>query len=294
MENRTFLFITFNKNERIAFLEKLENQITKTFMGGIIVTYGKFGKYNVTHFHSPYQGSEAQMAILNAIQSIKPDAVILVGIACGANVKDKAQKKGDVLISKNVIDYDFHKDNNGKIEQRGSTVPSGDILYSLFSHYAFDWKMKYNLAYHCGDIISSTVLLNDPQKKKEIFELYHNHPVGYEMEGGSTFKICRNSNIQQWIIIKGISDFGDGKKKSDVQLMAAQNAVSLCYYVFLQDGLNSVPKVFYDSGCLEKKQYSNENPTIHNTVFGDCLSDNSQKFDFGSGNHFGSITINNK
>lgn len=294
MENRIFLFITFNKNERIAFLEKLESQKAKTYAGGIVVTYGKFGRYNAAHFHSPYQGSEAQMPVLNAIQSVRPDAVILAGIACGANVKDKKQNMGDVLISKNVIDYDFHKDNKGKTEQRGSTVPSGDILYSLFSHHAFDWKMKNNLAYHCGDIISSTVLLNDPQKKKEIFGLYHNNPIGYEMEGSSTFKICRNCNIQQWIIIKAISDFGNGTKKSDEQLTAARNAVSLCHYVFSQDGLNSVPKVFSDSGELEKEQNPEGNSVIQNIVFGDCLSDNAQKLSFGTGNHFGSITINNK
>ena len=121
MAERTFLFITFNEKEREAFLNRLECQGERTFVRGNVVTY----------FHSPYQGSESQMSVLNVIQSVKPDAVVLAGIACGANVKNEKQKFGDVLISKNVIDYDFHKDNNGMTELRGTITPSGDILFHI-------------------------------------------------------------------------------------------------------------------------------------------------------------------
>lgn len=246
MSECVFLFITANDNEQEAFLNRLENQEEKTFKRGIVVTYGKFGCYKVIHFHSPYQGSESLMSIMNAIQSVKPDVVILVGIACGSNVKNKQQHYGDVLISKNIIDYDFHKDNEDHIELRGVKVPSGDILYSLFKQHSYKWKYEHNVNCYVGDIISSTVLVNNPQKKKEIFGLYNNQPVGYEMEGIGAFRVCRNNNIQQWIIIKGISDFGDGHKKDKYQIKASENAVSLCHYVFSQGGLNDIPKVNYD------------------------------------------------
>ncbi len=286
MKERTFLFITFNENERTAFLKKLDNQKEETFHNGVVVTNGKFGKYDVVHFHSPYQGNESQMPVMNAIQIIKPDAVILVGIACGANVEKRNQHIGDVLVSKNVIDYDFHKDNNGKIEQRGITVPSGNILYSLFSQRAFKWKEKYNLAYHCGDIISSTVLLNNPEKKKEIFDAFNGNPKGYEMEGISTVRICRDVNIQEWIIVKGISDFGDGNKRDNYQVIASENAVSLCHHVFSQEGLNSVPKVW------ESSENNDASGSVVHQVNGDILSENAKKTDLGKNNTFGNVTIN--
>jgi len=279
MAERTFLFITFNEKELEAFLNRLECQGERTFVRGNVVTYGRFGKYDVVYFHSPYQGSESQMSVLNVIQSVKPDAVVLAGIACGANVKNEKQKFGDVLISKNVIDYDFHKDNNGMTELRGTITPSGDILFNLFSHHAYYWKKEYGLDYYCGDIISSTVLLNDPKRKKEIFGLYHDNPIGYEMEGISTFQVCRNENIQQWIIVKGISDFGDGSKHDSFQTVASENAVSLCHYVFSQEGLNHIPKV--EEMIVADK--------AHN-----FFSDHAQQFDFGKGNRFGNVTINNK
>lgn len=286
MAKRIFLFITFNENERKAFLKRLDNQKEETFHSGIVVTNGRFGKYDVVHFHSPYQGNESQMPVMNAIQIIKPDAVILVGIACGANVNRKDQHIGDVLISKNVIDYDFHKDNNGKIEQRGIVVPSGNTLYGLFSQHAFKWKEKYKLAYHCGDIISSTVLLNNPEKKKEIFDAFCDNPKGYEMEGISTFRICRNANITEWIIVKGISDFGDGNKKDEYQVIASENAVSLCQYVFSQEGLKYVPKVW------ESSENHDTCKIVINQVRGDILSENAKKPDFGKNNTFGDVTIN--
>ena len=47
MAERTFLFITFNEKEREAFLNRLECQGERTFVRGNVVTYGRFGKYDV-------------------------------------------------------------------------------------------------------------------------------------------------------------------------------------------------------------------------------------------------------
>lgn len=242
------LFITANDNERIAFLSKLENPTTKTFPKGVVCKLGEFGKYEVAHFHSPEQGNAAGSEIKRAIEAVSPDYLILVGVACGGDPKD--QNIGDVLVSHNVIDYDCRKEDYNletMVEStiwRGARVPSGDVLYRLFHGHSFDWQRQYKTISHLGDIITSSVLLNNLEKKNKIFSTFYDEPIGYEMEGMSAFRACRDADITQWLLVKGICDFGDGNKSHDKQKnqeCAAKNAVSLCHYVFSQD--NAFPSI---------------------------------------------------
>lgn len=238
------LFITANDNERAAFLAKLNNQNTKAFDDGIVCKYGVFGKYKVAHYHSPEQGNAAELKISQAIKAVKPTYVIIIGIACGGN--SSKQEIGDVLVSHNIIDYDCRKENYSietKVENtiwRGVRVPCGDNIYGLFNGYYLDWQNESSLKAYFGDIISSNVLLNNPFKKTNIFALFNNEPIGYEMEGAGVFRACHNAKITEWILVKGICDFGDGYKnenKQKNQEFAANNAVLLCLYVFSFDGI---------------------------------------------------------
>ena len=52
--------------------------------------------------------------------------------------------------------------------------------------------------------------------KKEVFALYDNHPIGYEIKGIENFRACKDRNIQECIVVKGISDFGDGEKMINI------------------------------------------------------------------------------
>lgn len=238
MPKRRVLFITANENERTAFLGKLEEPKSKeTLEGGLDVTYGRFGAHDVTHFHSPNQGRGSLPSIMRVIHNIMPSGVVLVGIACGANVKNDEQKEGDVLISRKIYEHDNRKISEEGNEPRGAVPESGRFLYALFSGKAHDWKTKCGCGFYCGDIISSAVLLNNQEEKKKIFKIYHDNPIGYEMEGIDVYQACRDSGIQEWIIVKGISDFGDGKKTDEYQRIAAENAVSLCHYVFSEEDL---------------------------------------------------------
>lgn len=241
------LFITANDNERLALLEKLENKETKTFPKGVVCNFGDFGRYKVAHYHSPEQGSGAELKILNAINAVTPSYVILVGIACGAN--HEKQKIGEVLVSHHAIDYDCRKEDYNietKVESviwRGFRSLSGATLYGLFNGHCLDWQKINSAKVYLGDIISSNVLLNNPTLKSKIFSAFHNEPIGYEMESASAFRVCHSSNMTEWILVKGICDFGDGRKsenKQENQELAAKNAVSLCHYVFSQDGMDSI------------------------------------------------------
>lgn len=249
------LFITANDNEQAVFLAQLEHRTTKTFSKGVVCNFGDFGKCKVAHYHSPDQGEKAKIKILRAIEAVTPRFVILVGIACSG--MDENQQIGQVLVSKRILDYnerkeDFYTASGGeKVNNtilRGDIIPCGDTLCGLFFGHLYNWKKENNIDVHFGEIISSGFLSNNPEVKKEVFALSDRKigrkAIGYEMEGAPAFQACRNCEITELIIVKGISDFGDGtkNKKSDEQqkedqILAAKNAVSLCHYVFSQDGV---------------------------------------------------------
>jgi nucleoside phosphorylase len=188
MANRKILFITANDNEFTAFREKFTVEKTKELGSGMKCFLGNFGKYKVWHYHFSVQGSKVQSEITNVIESIKPDAVILVGIACGGY----KEKMGEVLVSEKIIDYDSHKISE-KIESRGEVFTCGEVLYRLFQtpDCRLTWQSENNTKVHCGEMFCSSQLLNNPERKKEIFATRNNYPIGYEMEGITVVRACR-------------------------------------------------------------------------------------------------------
>ena len=250
MYNRTFLFITTNDNEWIAFREKFTIEKTPPFSHGTCVL-GNFGIYKVWHCSLSVQGAKIQTEITNIIEFVKPDAIILVGIACGGY----EETLGDVLVSEKIIDYDFHKIDD-TIEPRGEIFTCGEVLYRFFQSpdNRLTWQIENQVKVYCGEMFCSTSLLNNYGKKKEIFKTRDNYPIGYEMEGITVVRACRDKNISQLIIVKGVSDFGDGTKNKKSkeeqdkdQLFAARNAVSYCHYVFSKDGLGNIQKATYNT-----------------------------------------------
>ena len=59
------------------------------------------------------------------------------------------------------------------------------------------------------------------------------------MEAYGIYSMCRIHNISEWIIVKGICDWGynkDNPNKENDQIMAAHAAVNFCFHVFSRDG----------------------------------------------------------
>ena len=229
MQDRTFLFITANDNEFIAFREKFTIEKTESFGHGFNCTFGKFGNYKVWHYHLSVHGVKVQVEIMNIIEFIKPDAIILVGIAAGGY----NQKLGDVLVSEKIIYYDF-PNIKGTINPRDEVFTCGEVLYQLFKSSDNHFELQNDNKVHFGEMFSFSQLLNSAKNKKEVFASRNYKAIGHEMEGFIVARACRDKNISQWIIVKGVCNIDDGTKDVDWQLQAAQNAVSYCHYVFLQ------------------------------------------------------------
>lgn len=174
------------------------------------------------------QGQECRKGITISLNCLpKVEAIIGIGIAFGIS-KDRL-KYGDVLIGKQITDY-----GNAKIEEHQITprLEVRDVQSKLYNIFCLtqpdEWKFQDSKAY-TGNIASKFDLINDRtyiQKLKA-----HNH-IGGEMEGGCLLSICKEEQYAKthFIIIKGVSDFGDGDKDDRWQITAAKAAADYVHY----------------------------------------------------------------
>lgn len=243
-----FLFVTANRNETNALLkdkdffnfeEKRSPKLTDT----IFYNVGKFGNYDIVHFELIDQGSikadASILAIYDAIDAWHPDAVILIGIAFGKDnetTSEPRQHIGDILVSKMVADYESGKIENGVLESDGFVSESGRQLISVFQHYSSGWNYfihERKAKVIMGLILSGDRVINDEEFKSKLFAAFP-RAIGGEMEGRGAYSACRRKGINEWIIVKGICDWGIHKEenKTENQIVAAEATISFLKYIF--------------------------------------------------------------
>lgn len=260
------LLITANENETNSLLNSPIFQYKET-QGNDADDYnfysvGTFGKYPVAHFEIASQGTVnalSQLAIAKAIEYFKPVGLIMVGIAFGKGSGDEekkvSQKIGDVLISTQVVDYESGKVKEGEFLSDGSVSECGPRMVATLKHYAFEWNRKreessFNIEF--GQLLSGDKVIDDTDFKKELFKRYP-RAIGGEMEGRGVHEVCRSKGLNEWIIVKSICDWADGKKGEDKesrQQLAAKNAVDFLSFVF--DDPESFKKLFMTNTKDEK------------------------------------------
>lgn len=269
--NIAILLVTAAKPEKEALLSVMRPKSGKGELDHAIgknVTYniGLFGKYLVAHVFCENQGSLKEKAsiltIQEALQEIKPKAVIMIGIAFGAN-KEK-QKIGDVLISKAVQSYDCVKvktdpDGSIQIEDRNIKKEPGLAIKNQFINFHPETK-NYNI--WAGTLLSGEKLLDNKQYKKELLDAFSASwamdldIVGGEMEGFGLTSVLVGNDNPNWMIVKAISDWADGdkkEKKKERQKLAAHNAVDFCQRLFMTNLLTHI------NGIQMEKAQDNKN-----------------------------------
>lgn len=286
---KKFLFVTANSHETEALL-KDKNFFVYTEKRSSIDTdatfynVGKFGSYEVVHFELINQGSikadASILAIYEAIEAWKPDAVILIGIAFGKD--EQGQHIGDLLISKMVADYDSEKIKDGVKQSDGFISESGRHLVSVCQHYSKSWShfiQDRKADAIMGLILSGDKVVDDEEFKTRLFDSFP-RAIGGEMEGRGAYSACRRQGIEEWIIIKGICDWGVGKaeNKTENQINASESAVSFLRHMFANgEAFDKLPSVdsnlnfsksekFNVSGNSAKNMFITQNATIHGGI----------------------------
>lgn len=247
IEKTDILIVSVNQAEREGILKYLlpvpsYNAIIKFIHNKINYRVGRVGCHLIAHVESG-MGSVEQNAslttVLNAIDTVKPKLVIMVGVAFGIN--KKKQKIGDVLVSKRIINYDVSRVNSGNqnITPRGSTPNSGRLLFNVFSDIT-DWSHYLNKTQKAsiltGDLLSGEKLIDNIEFCEKLKSLFPK-AIGGEMEGTGLSSACMDKEITEWIIIKGICDWADGKKNKKAQPRAAESAMSLLFHVLSNENI---------------------------------------------------------
>jgi nucleoside phosphorylase len=171
----------------------------------------------------------ALLTVQQAIQDLHPQAVILCGIAYG--LRPNKQKLGDILISKQLAYYEPQKvDLKQGIIPRGDRTTCSERLLQRARSLELDWK---GAPLHFGLVLSGEKLVNDPSFRKKLLN-EEPEAIGGEMEGAGLYAAARASKTD-WILIKAICDWADGKKDNSAQEAAAANAAN-CVLRILEIG----------------------------------------------------------
>ncbi|HMR50666.1 MAG TPA: NACHT domain-containing protein, partial [Arachnia sp.] len=228
----TIVLLTFNPHETRAVKEVFDRHGEQVIRSRRVYTdLGVYGGTRVLHTVSRQGVSEAQLVAEECIRALTPDAIIGVGIAFGVDAAK--QRIGDVLVSTGVNDYELQKVKQGVIEPRGLAAPASPTLLNRFIHLLHCWSPdgtdgKPRII--DGVLLSGNKLVDDVDYRDSLVKLSGTQIVGGEMEGLGIQKPAAKHGAD-WIVVKGICDFGDGNKgaasKERDQQFAARHAAQV-------------------------------------------------------------------
>lgn len=213
------------------------HQMRREFIGDHTVYWlGAFGGVEVLAVQSEMGTSSPGAMTLTAsdvVRDVDPDYLILTGIAFG--LRRREQALGDVLVSSQLRVCDAKKitveDGEQIVIQRGDTVSPSVRLLDRFRSGALDWDGP---TVHFGLMLSANVLVN---ASGYVAELKAENPdaIGGEMEGAGVY--CAGAKSKRdWIVVKGICDWGS-RKQDRYQSLAASNAINYVLHVLQAGGL---------------------------------------------------------
>lgn len=236
------LIITATDTEKRAlhqYLKPIEGRdaLIQVAIGKQTYFLGVFGSYYAAHVACGEMGSTGRNASIittkDAIIACNPSIVLMVGIAFG---KDEKQEIGDALVAERVVPYEPQRVGKKNTIARGKEGPASSMLVNRFGN-AGSWHhalAKRNAEVIIGDVLTGEKLIDNPTLKKKLLKS-HPNAKGGEMEGGGIYAACDGYNLE-WVLVKGICDYGDGNKKEnkeEYQAIAIQSALSLCEHVFM-------------------------------------------------------------
>lgn len=183
--------------------------------------------------------------VTKAIHALRPKSIVMLGIAFG--VDSSKQRIGDVLVSQQLQSYELSRigtDPSGelKVVGRGDRVTTSPQILGRFRFGADSWQAEQSTEVRFGLILSGEKLIDNDQFRQMIVNQGHDKAVGGEMEGAGLYVAAQDARID-WIVVKAISDWADGKKsedRSDKQGTAAQNAAEFVYHVLSLGGFVDV------------------------------------------------------
>jgi nucleoside phosphorylase len=172
----------------------------------------------------------ALLTVHQAIEALRPQAVIMCGIAFG--LRPDEQQLGDIMVAKQLLYYEPQKVDLERGQMpRGDRTTSAERLLDRCRSVDIDWQ---GAATHFGLVLSGEKLVNDPAFRDWLLRT-EPEAVGGEMEGAGLYAAARDAKVD-WILVKAICDWADGTKNDDAQSLAARNAAQFVLRVLQLGG----------------------------------------------------------
>ena len=227
-----FVIITALEEEREAVLTALRDYVTLDKGDGDIHTYYcaqvQSNRRDQSRYHvivtclinmGPITATAQTVAVVNRW---RPRYVLLVGITCGIRGE---VGHGDVIVASQVADYTLGKQLKGKRQVRWSVFPCGASLLDSANNVRGDWhslipidrpqsgkplRLKGVVA-SGGDVIQDDRILATYSESWPKL-------AGIEMESaGVAAAIYQTPERPEFLMIKGVSDFGSDKHEEAVR-----------------------------------------------------------------------------
>jgi nucleoside phosphorylase len=168
----------------------------------------------------------SQQSVQQAIAAIAPGAVICLGIAFGFD--ERRHHIGDVLVSLQIAPYELQRvgtqDGECRAISRGDKAHASSRLIDWLRSADVEGKdTRFRVCF--GLLVSGEKLVDFLPFRNEL-RAAEPEAIGGEMEGAGVYAACHAAKVD-WILIKAICDWADGRKdhaKSVRQRTAARNA----------------------------------------------------------------------
>lgn len=165
-------------------------------------------------------------SVINTVHKVQnnlnPERIIMGGIAFGSD--EGKQKIGDILVSKQIWNYEPVKIASASEKSRGDKSPASSFLIQLFQLSASQYD---EARIHFGLFASGEKLVNSENFLKTLKDK-EPEIIGGEMEAAGLASVCIEKRIE-WLVVKAICDWGY-KKDDNGQQLAAHNAFDFIMY----------------------------------------------------------------
>lgn len=232
--NKSVVIVAVTDTEMKALLDAIKKHYPSQFLTekilGDFICKELIGFKNPVYIVQSEMGISGSGSIINTLHKVhnhlNPEKILMVGIAFGID-KEK-QKIGDILVSKQVWNYEPSKITNSSNISRGDKVSASSFLLQLFRSIG----LEHHVDVHFGLLASGEKLINSEQFLAKLKES-EKEIIGGDMEAAGLVSVCSDKHID-WIIIKAICDWGYEKTNASQEL-AAENACN-----FLLKGLSKI------------------------------------------------------
>ena len=171
-----------------------------------------------------------------AIQTLAPSAVIMVGIAFG--IDQERQQIGNILVSSQLFGYELQRINKTetpmRVTLRGDRPSTPPRILNIFRAAKRGWsgpKVEFGLMF------SGDKLIDNIDFRTQLLQMAPD-AIGGEMEGTGIYAAAQRHKVD-WILVKAICDWADGStghNKDVYQQQAAEDATRFVFHVLKQGG----------------------------------------------------------